>query len=128
MLVKVLLYCSCAILVLYSVYLSLISLIPAVQLFTHSLLSLPTITRSSPEVLIMKKRNAKILSYPEPVQSSPILPSDSTVPRSGTSQTNASCPHSLLFHPDVSSVMVLKPVTYPGFHFQYKMRIWSQEF
>ena len=34
---------------------------PAVQLFTHSLQSLPTVTRSPPEILIMSKRTAKML-------------------------------------------------------------------
>ena len=55
----VLLYWSCAILVSFSLYLSVISLIPAVQLFTHSLHSLPTIIYSSPKILIMNKRNKR---------------------------------------------------------------------
>jgi hypothetical protein len=55
----VLLYWSCAILDIFSLYLSVISLIPAVHLFTHSLHSLPTIIYSSPEILIMNKRKKK---------------------------------------------------------------------
>jgi hypothetical protein len=100
----------CHIGLILSVFIA-ISHISAVQLFTHSLQSLPTITRSPPEVIIMNKRTIKVLSCQQAVKSSHILPSDSTVPRSGTSQTSASCPHSLLLHPDVSSVRPDKPVT-----------------
>jgi len=91
LLFNVLLYWSYAIMVSFSVYLSGISLIPAVQLFSHTHY---TITCSSPKVLIMNKRITKMLPCPEPVQSSPILSSQSIVPRSGTSQTSASCPRS----------------------------------
>jgi len=106
-----------------------IYLILAVQLHTHThtLHSLPTITRCLPEVLVMNKQTTKMLPCPEPVQSSPILPSDSTVPRSGTSQSNASCPRSLLLNPDVLSDQPNKPVMNTGVHFQYKLHIWSQE-
>ena len=55
----VLLYWSCAILVSFSLYLSVISLISAVQLFTPSLHYFPTIIYSSPEILIMNKGKKK---------------------------------------------------------------------
>ena len=104
----VLLHCSRAILVSFSLYLSVISLIPAAQLFTHSLQSLPKITCSPPEVLITNKRTNKSCPPFEPVQSSPIWLSDSTLPRAGTSQTSASCSHSLLFYPDFLSAQPYK--------------------
>ena len=103
LLFRALLYWSRAILVTFSLYLSVISHIPAVQLFTHSLHSLPTITFFPPEFLIKNKSTKVALPSLEPVQSSPIWLSDSTVPRVGTSQTNASCPHSLLFNPNFLS-------------------------
>jgi len=53
----------------------------------------------------------------ETVQSSPILPSDSTVPRSGSSQTSPSCPHSLLLIPDGLSIRPEKDVTNTGSSF-----------
>ena len=108
-----LLYCPRATLVTVSVSLSVISLTPAVQLFTHSLHSLPTITCSRPEGIIINKLTTKILPTLEPVQSSPISLSDSTVPRAGTSQTDASCPHNLLFNPDFLSAQPHKPVINP---------------
>ena len=127
LLFRVLLHWSRDILVTFSLYLSVIPLTPAVQLFTHSLHSLPTITCSPTEVLIMNKPPKVMLSSLQPVQSTPIWLSDSTVPRAGTSQTDASSPNSLLLNPDASSVHPDKPVTNTGVHFQYKLRIWSQD-
>ena len=68
----VLLYWSCAILVSFYLYLSVISLIAVVQLFTHSLHSLPIIIYSPPEVFVMINELKKMLPTLEPVQSSPI--------------------------------------------------------
>ena len=127
LLFRVLLHCSSAILFTLSLYLSVFSLIPAVQLFTHSLQSLPTITCSPPEILIMNKSTKVMLPCLEPVQSSPISLSDSAVPRAGTPQTNASCPHSLLFNPDFLSAQPHKPFINTGDHFLYKLFIWTQE-
>ena len=65
-----LLYWSRTILVTFSLYLSVISLIPSVQLFTHSLHSLPTITCSPPEFLIMNKPTkicCRVLSQFSPI-------------------------------------------------------------
>jgi len=71
----------------------------------------------------MNKRTKKMLPSFEPVQSNPISLSDSTVARAGTSQTDAACPHRLLFNADVLSVRPDKPVTNTGVHFQYKLRV-----
>jgi len=92
LLFNVLPYWSCDIMALFSVHLSGICLITAVQLFTLPVQSLPTITCSLPEVLITNKRTTKILPCPDPVQSSSILSSESIVPHSGTSKNQCILP------------------------------------
>jgi hypothetical protein len=63
---------------------------------------------------IMLFHTTVCLPCPEPVQSSPILSSESIVPRSGISQTSASSPRSLLSNPDTLSDQPNKPVTNTG--------------
>jgi len=56
----------------------------------------------------------------EPFQFSHILPSDSTVPRSGTSQTSPSCPHSLLLPCQWASSLQLHLTVW-----QYSTTFWN---
>jgi len=82
----------------------------ALQLFTQSLQSRPTIKHSPPEDLIINKRIKIIESSLEPVPSCPIVPSDST------SQIKPYCSHKLLSNLDCLSFRPHKADNNTGVH------------